>query len=33
LLPQGFPAQVAEPIFEGLLLQAKRLANAVPTDS
>lgn len=28
--PQGFPAQVAEPIFEGLLLQAKRLANAAP---
>ncbi|SMP66675.1 type II toxin-antitoxin system HipA family toxin [Noviherbaspirillum suwonense] len=29
-LPQGFPAQVAGPIFEGLLLQAKRLGNAVP---
>lgn len=29
-LPQGFPVQVAEPIFEGLLLQAKRLANAAP---
>jgi serine/threonine-protein kinase HipA len=29
-LPQGFPAQVAEPIFEGLLRQAKRLADAAP---
>jgi serine/threonine-protein kinase HipA len=29
-LPQGFPAKVAEPIFKGLLLQAKRLANAPP---
>ena len=28
-LPQGFPAKVAEPIFKGLLLQAKRLAGAV----
>jgi serine/threonine-protein kinase HipA len=29
-LPRGFPAEVAEPIFEGLLLQAKRLTNAAP---
>lgn len=29
-LPQGFPAKVAEPIFKGLLLQAKRLADAAP---
>ncbi|WP_245844896.1 type II toxin-antitoxin system HipA family toxin [Noviherbaspirillum humi] len=29
-LPQGFPANVAEPIFEGLVLQAKRLADAAP---
>lgn len=27
-LPQGFPTQVAEPIFKGMLLQAKRLASA-----
>jgi serine/threonine-protein kinase HipA len=26
-LPAGFPARVAEPIFKGLLLQAKRLAS------
>ena len=29
-LPQGFPAHVAEPIFEGLLRQARRLAKAAP---
>nr|WP_314624024.1 type II toxin-antitoxin system HipA family toxin [uncultured Noviherbaspirillum sp.] len=30
LLPTGFPAKVAEPIFNGLLMQAQRLANEAP---